>query len=201
MQRTCHIERDFPKEKGKQRASRDDIDDEPPIKKTRDKHSSDSNFLLLLALSCTVQTSRDTWLIDSGASRHMIGYGDHLEDVVQRELQEKVVLGDDARYVVKGAGATSFQFDSGKTLRMRDVLLVPGMTSNLIVASALEDKGYDVIFSRGQVFIQKFDGNEQIEIGIHDESLYRLSARLLKALVHDTVSLVELWHRRLTQLH
>ena len=28
---------------------------------------------------------------------------------------------------------------------MRDVLLVPRMTSNLIVVSALEDEGYDVI--------------------------------------------------------
>ena len=55
----------------------------------------------------------------------MIGYGGHLADVVQREFQEKVVLGDDARYAVKGAGATSFQLDSGKTLQMRDVSLMP----------------------------------------------------------------------------
>ena len=38
----------------------------------------------------------------------MTRYGDHLVDMVQREFREKVVLGDDARYVVKGAGATSF---------------------------------------------------------------------------------------------
>ena len=131
----------------------------------------------------------------------MTGYGDHLVDVVQREFHEKVVLGDDARYAVKGVGATSFQLDSRKTLRMRDVLLVPGMTNNLIVVSALEDEGYDVIFSRGRVFIQKFDGSEQIEIVIHDGGLYRLFARLLKALVHDTVNSVEIWHMRLAHLH
>ena len=102
-----HIKQDCPKEKGKQRASRAKIDDEPLNKKTRDEHSSDSDFLLLSALSGIVQTIRDTWLIDSGASLHMTGYGDHLVDVVQREFQEKVVLGDDARYAVKGAGATS----------------------------------------------------------------------------------------------
>ena len=102
-------------------------------------------------------------------------------------------MGDDARYDVKGAGATSFQLDSRKTLRMRDVLLVPRMTSNLIAVSALEDEGYDVIFSRGRVFIQKSDGSEQIEIGIRDGGLYWLSSRLLKALLHDTISSVELW--------
>ena len=100
----------------------------------------------------------------SGDSRHMIGYGDHLADIVQREFREKVVLGDNVRYDVKEARATSFQLDSSKTLRMRDVLLVPGMTSNLIVVSALEDEGYDVIFSRGRVFIQKFSSSERIEI-------------------------------------
>ena len=83
----------------------------------------------------------------------MIGYGDHLSDVVQREFHEKLVLGDDARYAVKGAGATSFQLDSSKTLRMRDVLLVLGMTSNLVAVSTLEDEGYDMIFSKGRVFI------------------------------------------------
>ena len=79
----------------------------------------------------------------------MTGYGDHLVDMVQREFQEKVVLGDDARYAMKGTMATSFQFDYGKTLQMRDVFLVPGMTSNLIAVSTLEDEGYDVILSIG----------------------------------------------------
>ena len=81
------------------------------------------------------------------------------------------------------------------------MLLVLGMTSNLITVSALEDEGYDVIFSKGQVFIQKFGSSERIEIGIHDGGLYWLSTRLLKALLHDTVSSVELWHRRLAHLH
>ena len=65
-------------------------------------------------------------------------------------------MGDDNRYVVKGVGATSFQLDFGKTLQMRDVFLVPGMTRNLIVVLALEDGGYNVIFYRGRVLIQKF---------------------------------------------
>ena len=104
-----HFRQDFPKEKGKQRASRVEIDNEPLSKNSRDEHSSDLEFLLLSYLSGIFQTSRDTLLIDSGASRHMTGYGDHLADMVQREVQEKVFLGDDARYVVKGVGAISFQ--------------------------------------------------------------------------------------------
>ena len=40
-----------------------------------------------------------------------------------------------------------------------------------------------------------------VEIGIRDGGLYRLSARLLKALVHDPINSMELWHRRLAHLH
>ena len=84
---------------------------------------------------------------------------------------------------------------------MRYVLLVPGMTRNLTEVSTLEDEGYDVIFSKGRVFIQKYGSNMKIEMGIHDGGLYKLTARLLKALLHDTISSVELWHRKLTHLH
>lgn len=87
-----HIRRDCPSindnhhldKRQRQRASRAEIE-EPSSKRSRRVHSSDSNYLLLSALSGTVQTSRDTWLIDSGASRHMIGYGELLFDLVKRE--------------------------------------------------------------------------------------------------------------------
>ena len=54
---------------------------------------------------------------------------------------------------------------------MKDVLHVPGMTSNWVAVLALEDEGYDVLFSRGRVYIQKHGSNERIEIGIHDGGL------------------------------
>ena len=56
-----------------------------------------------------IQTSSNTWLIDSGASRHMTGYQELLYDLAKRESHPKVILGDDARYVVRGDGSTSFQ--------------------------------------------------------------------------------------------
>ena len=52
---------------------------------------------------------------------------------------------------------------------MKEVLHVPGMTSNLVAVSALEDEGYDVLFSKGRVYIQKYENSEKIEIGIDTE--------------------------------
>ena len=131
----------------------------------------------------------------------MTGYQELLSDLAKRESHQKVILGDNARYAVRGAGATSFQLKFGKTLKMKEVLHVPGMTSNLVAVLALEDEGYDVIFSRGRVYIQKHGSSERIEIGIRDGGLYRLTAKLLKALVHDTISPIELLHKSLAHLH
>ena len=43
----------------------------------------------------------------------MTGYGELLFDLVKRENWQNVILGDNAKYAVKGAGATSFQLKSG----------------------------------------------------------------------------------------
>ena len=83
------------------------------------RHSTDADYMLLHALSGTIHSSSDTWLIDSGASRHMTGYWKLLFDLEKKESSQNVILGDDARYAVRGIGATSFQLKSGKTLKMK----------------------------------------------------------------------------------
>ena len=94
----------------------------------------------------------------------MTGYQKLLSDLEKKESNQNVILGDGARYVVRGTGTTSFQLKSGKTLKMKEVLHVPGMTSNLVVVSSLEDEGNDVLFSRGRVYILKHGSNEKIPL-------------------------------------
>jgi hypothetical protein len=38
-------------------------------------------------------------------------------------------------------------------------------------------------------------------IGVRENVLYRLTVRPVQALLHDTISLSELWHRRLAHIH
>jgi hypothetical protein len=91
-------------------------------------------------MSSMVPTNNDIWLIDSGASRHMTGYREHLTDLVEKESRLHVVLGDDARYTVKGVGSTSLQLDYGTPLHLSDVLFVPGMRRNLVSISSLREQ-------------------------------------------------------------
>ena len=150
-----------------------------------------------------VPTNDDTWLIDSGASRYITGFRDHLANIVEKETNLHVFLGDDAIYNVKGVGTSTFQLDSDMQLQLSEVLYVPGMKRNLVSISALEDKGYTVTFSEGRVLAWHKDShiNSAKEIGVQESSLYRLTIRPVQALLHDTIILSELWHRRLAHIH
>ena len=47
------------------------------------------------------------WLIDSGASKHMMGFKESFLKLSEHELSNKVKLGDDYQYPIKGCGEYS----------------------------------------------------------------------------------------------
>jgi hypothetical protein len=104
---------------------------------------------------------------------------------------------------VKGVGTSTFQLDSDIPLQLSEVLYVPRMERNLVSISSLEDKGYKVTFYEGKVLACHKDShiNSPRVIGVRENILYRFTIRLIQALLHDTSSLSELWHRRLTHIH
>lgn len=169
------------------------------------KESSDNlgGFLFISTLSSNVPTDGNTWLIDSGASHHITRYREHLSDLVDRETNLQVIIGDDASYSVKCVGDTSLQLDYGIPFHLSEVLFVPGIKRNLVSISALEDKGYQVAFSEGKVLA--WSKNSSIKsarvIDVHQESRHKLFLRPIQALVHDSINSSELWHMRLGHLH
>jgi hypothetical protein len=77
------------------------------------------------------------------------------------------------------------------------------MKRNLASIFALEDKGYKVTFSEGRVLACHKDShiNSNKVIGVRENNFYRLIIRPVQALLHDTISLSELWHIRLAHIH
>jgi hypothetical protein len=77
------------------------------------------------------------------------------------------------------------------------------MKRNLVSISSLEDKGYKVTFSEGRVLAWHKDSHINFVrvIGVRENSLYRLTIIPVQALLHDTISLSELWHRILAHIH
>ena len=69
--------------------------------------------MLFFALSGSVTPGEDTWLIDSGASKHMTGEKTTLPRLEEKNSPQKVSLGDDYQYPIKGIGESSYKLDPG----------------------------------------------------------------------------------------
>ena len=57
----------------------------------------------------------------------MTGYKDSISCLVQKDSPHKVMLGDYYQYPIKGMGEFSYKLDYGKSMKMKDVLYVPGL--------------------------------------------------------------------------
>ena len=115
-------------------------DDEPSRKRSRyesEDSSSKDEYFLISALTGNITHGSDDWLIDSGASKHMMGFKESSIRLSEHESPHKVKLGDDYQYPIKGSGESSYKLDFGKSLTMKEVLFVPGFKKNLLSISAL----------------------------------------------------------------
>jgi len=73
------------------------------------------DFLLVSSIFGTISGS-GTWLVDSGACRHMKKSQESLTSLSEEDSRLQVDLGDNVKYAVKGVGTTSFQLESEKPI-------------------------------------------------------------------------------------
>ena len=149
----------------------------------------------VLTLSGSITNSANSWLVDSGASRHMIGFREALTSY-RKNFTNQVELGDDTTYKIEGVGLASLQLDSGTILHIKDIPYVPSLKKNLLSVVSLEDKAYKVIFMDRKVLL--WAKNEKLSsaelIGVREEGLDKASENSTQALVHNTVDPCDLWH-------
>jgi len=126
------------------------------------------------------------WLIDSGASRHFIGYKEVLHNLIEKETNLEIVLGDNMEYPLKGVGNVSLKLNQGNTIHLQDVLYVSDLKKDLVSISAMEDKGYKVTFSDGKVRIWKNNVKDAFTLGFRVDSLYQVKGSPLGVMSCDT---------------
>lgn len=61
-----------------------------------------------------------------------------------------IEMGDDGKYSVTGLGTITFKMENWAPLTLKNVMYVPELKKNLVSVSMLEDRGYDVVFSKGK---------------------------------------------------
>jgi hypothetical protein len=177
-------------------------DNEPDQKRAKEDDSSEE-YVLISALTGTDTHGSETWLIDTGASKHMTGYKDSFSELVQKDSPHKVKLNDDYQYPIKGVGEVSYRLDSGKPTKMKDVLYVPGLKKKLLSISTLDEKGFKVSFIDGEVPMWPRGKyiDDDVVIGVQEVGLYKLKGHSNSTLVHSTVTSSEIWHRIFAHIH
>jgi hypothetical protein len=100
-----------------------------------------------------VKPGEDTWLIDSGASKHMTGQRDILSSLTKKNFPQKFILGDDYQYFIKVVGKSTYKLDLRTPMNMKDVLYVLVLTKKFLSISSLDKKGFKVAFIDGEVLM------------------------------------------------
>eukprot|EP00253_Pinus_taeda_P008777 PITA_08777 len=119
-----------------------------------------------------------------GSSKESDGGKNLFSTLEEKDLQIRIEMGDDGKYRVLGEG----------------------LKNNIVSIAMIEDKGYDVVFSLGKVFLKHINTGQTKKIGIRVKKLYKLQvddcdALISKAEVVHGHDISKLWHRRLGHLH
>ena len=130
-------------------------------------------YVLISSLTGEITHGSDTWLIDSGASKHMTGHKDSLSCLTQKDYSHKVQLGDGYQYLIKGMGESSYKLRTGKYMKMKELLYVIGLNKNLLSISTLDQKGFRVAFVYGEVlmWLKGKTIDDATVIGVEEEGL------------------------------
>ena len=95
----------------------------------------------------SVQYSKSTWWIDSGATVHVANSLQGFRSTRTTQRSERhVKVANGVRADVEAVGDISLELVDGFTLLLIDVLYVPSLRRNLISVSCLDNDGYDCHF-------------------------------------------------------
>ena len=133
----------------------------------------------------------------------MTGKKQTLSKLEENNSPQKVSLGDDYQYPIKGIGESSYKLDSGTSMKMKEVLYVPGLKKNLLSISTLYKKGYRVAFIDEKVLMWTKGNTIEYVVVISEEEggLYKLRGHPETTFVHDITSSSELWHRNISHIN
>jgi len=95
----------------------------------------------------------------------------------EKYLQILIAMGNDETYSVSGVGMVFFQREHGARITLTDVKYVLRLKRNLVSIVMLEGRGYDVVFSKGMVFVRHIITIQVKQISSWVKNLYSLKVQ------------------------
>lgn len=143
-----------------------------------------------------VSSCVDGWIIDSGATCHIVGNKeDFLEFNPSHREEIFVANGNQVEAIGKGTVGAKFlnEFGDERSVKIVDVLYVPSIKGNLISVKRLTDSGYVVNFDDRFCRISK--GQVQVAIADINGNLYKLrTANTICAVENLSNDCIHKWH-------
>jgi hypothetical protein len=99
---------------------------------------------LLMVTTNSEDLKKQSWLLDSGCSNHMVGNKDWLYEL-DESYRDTVKLGDDSKMLVMGRGNVRLIIN-GKIHVISNVYYIPGLKTNLLSIGQIQQKKVTVIF-------------------------------------------------------
>lgn len=159
-----------------------------------DKVINNNNGAFSVTFENDMNHRQSKWIIDSGASEHMVSERDLFTSLTE-VTDRSVVVGDGRHLPVLGVGIVPVVVYNGQNYvktSVEGVLYVPALKSNLFSVPSATNKGYEVDLSKSDCRVYK--NGELCAIGQRDGNIYFMDFRVNHR-EYCTVSLVE-WHER-----
>jgi len=101
-----------------------------------------------------------------------------------------IEFGDDGRYSTRGIDTVTFKRELESHIHLKNVMYVLWLKKKLISVAILEDRGYDVVFSKGKHFLKHVASAKVTHIGVRVKNIYNLEAYFT---MHATIPLGVRW--------
>lgn len=123
-------------------------------------------------------------------------YDEELFKELDRTTISKVGIGNGECIAVKGKGTVAIESCSGTKI-ITDVLYVPDINQNLLSVGQLLEKGYKVLFEDKMCLIKVAKGQGLFKVKMKGKSFSLDLMEEVQAAVSSSISVTELWHKRL----
>ena len=200
-----HFKRDCREFAKSQQSSRGNGRRRNPIRKPKQEQPPTQDAVVIS--NALVARSRNDWIVDSGATRHMCNERSMFTEYKQLGSEDKVTLGDGSTLEVAGEGTVDMcmLLDDGtrRSCALKKVLYVPKLAYNLVSVPRAGDAGKTVHFDDSSCEFRN-EEDEIVAIGTREGSLYYLKcARKSQesASVAQSDNKERLWHRRFGHLN
>ncbi|PNY10358.1 retrotransposon-related protein, partial [Trifolium pratense] len=163
------------------------------------KEDTDTNEASLIAHTSLKASSRDDWYFDSGCSRHMTGVEKYLVDI-KSYASSFVTFGDGAKGKIQGIG----RLINNGLPKLENVLLVKGLTANLISISQLCDQGMKVNFTKEECIVSNDQGDVLMKGARSKDNCYLwvpIEETDVSTCLRIKEDEVKIWHQRLGHLN